>query len=159
MTGALFATRLRQVEAFDDHADMSHEQYVQVARQGGVDEWREDYQFERKDGTLVWLADHSVQIRDAVGKVTGSLGILIDISERKTEAARRRSEAELRALFASMQDVVLVIDRLGLYREIAPTNPGMLVKAPEELLGKTLQDVFRPEQAQSFLDVIRQVPK
>jgi diguanylate cyclase (GGDEF)-like protein/PAS domain S-box-containing protein len=158
MTGALFATRLRQVEAFDDHADMSHEQYVQLARQGGVDEWREDYQFERKDGTLVWLADHSVQIRDAVGKVTGSLGILIDISERKqTEAARRRSEAKLRALFASMQDVVLVIDRLGLYREIAPTNPGMLVKAPEELLGKTLQDVFRPEQAQSFLDVIRQV--
>jgi diguanylate cyclase (GGDEF)-like protein/PAS domain S-box-containing protein len=158
MTGAFFATRLRQFEAFDDHADLSHEKYVQLARQGGVDEWREDFLFERKDGTLVWLADHSVQIRDAAGKVTGSLGILMDISERKqAEAARRQSEAELRALFASMQDVVLVIDRLGRYREIAPTNPGLLVRAPKELLGKTLQEVFRPEQAQIFLDVNHQV--
>ena len=137
---------------------MSHEQYVQLARQGGVDEWREDYLFERKDGTLVWLADHSVQIRDAAGKVTGSLGILMDISERKqAEAARNQSEAELRALFASMQDVVLVIDRLGKYREIAPTNPGLLAEAPKDLLGKTLQDIFRPEQVQTFLDVIQQV--
>jgi diguanylate cyclase (GGDEF)-like protein/PAS domain S-box-containing protein len=91
---------------------------------------------------------------------TCALSVIHDITERKlAEEALRKSEAELRALFASMHDVVLVIDSQGVYREIAPTNPGMLVEAPEELLGKTLQDVFRPEQAQIFLDVIRQVLK
>jgi diguanylate cyclase (GGDEF)-like protein/PAS domain S-box-containing protein len=56
-----------------------------------------------------------------------------------------------------MQDVVLVIDRLGVYREIAPTNPELLAKPPEELLGKTLQDVFTAEQAQAFLKVVQKV--
>jgi diguanylate cyclase (GGDEF)-like protein/PAS domain S-box-containing protein len=158
MTGPLFTTRLRKVETFGKHKELSHEQHIRLARQGGVDEWREDYLFERKDGTLVWLADHSVQIQDPAGKTIGSLGILMDITERKqVEAALRQSEAEMRALFASMHDLVLVIDRLGVYRKIAPTNPGLLVKPPAELLGKTLRDVFPPEQAASFLGVVQSV--
>jgi PAS domain-containing protein len=67
-------------------------------------------------------------------------------SQLNTELAVRKqaeqqladSESELRALFASMQDVVLVIDREGVYRKIAPTNPGLLVKPSVELLGKNL---------------------
>jgi diguanylate cyclase (GGDEF)-like protein/PAS domain S-box-containing protein len=67
------------------------------------------------------------------------------------------SEAELRAMFASMQDVVLVIDREGMYRKIAPTNAALLVKPPEELLGKNLRDIFPAEQAETFLSAVRQV--
>ncbi|HLO13581.1 MAG TPA: HD domain-containing phosphohydrolase [Anaerolineales bacterium] len=81
-----------------------------------------------------------------------------DIHNRKwIEDALAASEAELRALFASMNDVVLVIDRDGVYRQIAPTNPALLYRPPEELLGKTLQDVFPAEQAQAFTKTIRQV--
>jgi len=81
-----------------------------------------------------------------------------DITSRKqAEEALAASEAELRALFASMHDVVLVIDRLGVYLEIAPTNPDLLVKPPEELLGKTLRDVFPSEQAEAFISVVQQV--
>ncbi len=81
-----------------------------------------------------------------------------DVTGRKqTEEALAASEAELRALFASMNDVVLVIDRNGVYREIAPTNPGLLYRPPEELLGKTLQDVFPAEQAEAFISTVRQV--
>ncbi len=56
-----------------------------------------------------------------------------------------------------MHDVVLVIDDHGIYRKIAPTNPGLLVKMPDELLNKSLQDVFPAELAKDFLKVIRQV--
>ncbi|HLO18649.1 MAG TPA: HD domain-containing phosphohydrolase [Anaerolineales bacterium] len=81
-----------------------------------------------------------------------------DLTDREQMAkALSASEAELRALFASMNDVVLVIDRNGVYREIAPTNPGLLYRPREELLGKTLQDVFPVEQAESFISTIRQV--
>jgi PAS domain S-box-containing protein len=80
-----------------------------------------------------------------------------DITERKrAEANLVASEAELRALFASMQDVVLVIDREGVYRKIAPTNPGLLVSPPEELLGKNLRDIFPVGQAEAFLEAVRQ---
>jgi PAS domain S-box-containing protein len=67
------------------------------------------------------------------------------------------SEAKLRGLFASMQDLVLVLDREGTYREIAPTHPDLLVRPAQELLGKRLQDVFPADQAAEFIRVIQQV--
>jgi PAS domain S-box-containing protein len=86
------------------------------------------------------------------------LSITRDITGRKrAEQALVASESELRALFASMEDVVLVIDRQGVYRKIAPTNPTLLVKPPDELLGKNLRDIFPAEQAEAFLTVVRKV--
>ena len=76
---------------------------------------------------------------------------------RKAEEALARSEAELRALFASMHDLVLVIDRAGVYIKIAPTNPGLLVKPPQNLLGKVLRDVFPPEQTETLIGVVQKV--
>ncbi|MFL7867617.1 MAG: GAF domain-containing protein, partial [Anaerolineales bacterium] len=75
---------------------------------------------------------------------------------KRAEEALATSEAELRALFASMQDVVLVIDQEGVYREIAPTDPGLLYKPAQELLGQNLRDVFSAEQVETFISVIRQ---
>ncbi len=86
------------------------------------------------------------------------IGTTLDITDRKqAEEALAASETQLRALFTSMNDVVLVIDRDGVYRQIAPTNPSLLYKPPEELLGRTLQDVFPAEQAETFLGTVRQV--
>ncbi|GAP07799.1 protein containig PAS domain S-box [Anaerolinea thermolimosa] len=76
---------------------------------------------------------------------------------RKASKALEASEAELRALFASMRDVVLVIDREGVYLKIAPTNPELLYRPADELLGKRLDELFPPEQAGAFLQTIRRV--
>lgn len=76
---------------------------------------------------------------------------------QKAAAALAASEAELRALFASMRDVVIVMDREGVYRKIAPTQPDLLVRPAEELLGQRLLDVFPTDQAARFLSVIHQV--
>ena len=86
-----------------------------------------------------------------------STQVAIAITRKRAEDALRQSEAELRALFACMRDVVLVIDSQGIYLKIAPTNPELLVKPPEELLGKTLWEVFRPDQAETFIGAIKQV--
>jgi diguanylate cyclase (GGDEF)-like protein/PAS domain S-box-containing protein len=86
-----------------------------------------------------------------------STQVAIAITRKRAEDALRQSEAELRALFASMHDVVMVIDAKGLYFKIAPTNPELLVRPPEELLGKTLQEVFQPDQAETFINAIKQV--
>ncbi len=69
------------------------------------------------------------------------------------------AEAELRALFDCMRDIVLVIDRRGVYREIAPTRAALLYRPPHELLGKSLRDVFPADQAQELIETIEQVLK
>jgi PAS domain S-box-containing protein len=56
--------------------------------------------------------------------------------------ALARSESELRALFAAMDDVILVVDKDTTYLRIAPTNQAKLVMAPDELLGKRMTDIF-----------------
>jgi len=86
-----------------------------------------------------------------------STQVAIAINRKRAEDALRQSEAELRALFASMHDLVMVIDRDGVYRKIAPTNPELLVKPAEELLGTTLRDLFQPDQAETFIVAINQV--
>ena len=107
----------------------------------------------RKDGTLVSVEISAKQFPN--GKLQG---IARDITERKQVAeALTASESELRALFASMHDVVLVIDRDGVYRKIGPTKPINMYKPPEEILGKSLAEVFPEEQAQFFLNTLRQV--
>ena len=91
-------------------------------------------------------------------KVKGRVWSFHDITERKRiEEALMASEAELRTLFASMQDVVMVIDREGVYRKIAPTNPRLLVRPPEELLGKNLKEVFAAEKAEASRQLIQRV--
>ncbi len=111
----------------------------------------------RQDGSRAFVEVRPQVIVEA-GQPVGNRGTLSDVTERmQSHEALRQSEAELRALFASMHDAVLVIDRDGVYREIAPTNPKLLVKPPEELLGKSLRDFFPPEQAESHISVVQQV--
>ncbi|MBE7433199.1 MAG: diguanylate cyclase [Anaerolineales bacterium] len=114
----------------------------------------------RFDGTQMWIEGDYICMYDAAGRITGHFGIQREITDRKRiENALASSEAELRALFASMHDVVLVIDREGVYRKIGPTNPGLLVRPPAELLGKNLRDVFPSGEAELFRTVVERVLK
>ncbi len=117
-----------------------------------------EYQAYRKDGSVIWVSENVHSVHRADGALLYYEGTVEDISNRKqAEESLAASEAELRALFASMLDVVLVIDREGVCRKVAPTNPGLLVRPPNELLGKNLWDVFPDEQARDFIDSIQQV--
>lgn len=80
-----------------------------------------------------------------------------EINERKrAEKALRVSETELLALFAGMTDVVIKLNREGRYLKIAPTSPELLYKPADELIGKTLHEIFPQDQADIFMEHIRQ---
>ncbi len=79
----------------------------------------------------------------------------IAISRSRLYAEVRGNEERLRALFAGMNDVILVLDEEGRYLEIAPTNPSLLYRPPEELVGKTLHEVLPRERADEFQGHIR----
>ncbi len=107
----------------------------------------------RKDGSILYTDINSYHLTwDGKECI---MGIFRDISERrKVEDSLRKSETELRALFNAMSDVILVLDSTGRYLKIAPTNPALLYKPIEELLGKTISEVFPKQQAKFFLDYI-----
>jgi PAS domain S-box-containing protein len=69
------------------------------------------------------------------------------------------SEADLRALFASMEDVVLVVDSDARYVRIAPTNPSSLIRPPDELIGQRMVDVLPKETADLFVAAIQETFK
>jgi PAS domain S-box-containing protein len=83
--------------------------------------------------------------------------LLSEIRERhRVEAALRASEAELRALFAAMTDVITVFDADGRYLNMVATNSQLLYSPGKERIGRTVYDILPPYQASLFMRHIQQ---
>ncbi len=67
----------------------------------------------------------------------------------------KRKEVELRAIFNSMDTLVIEIDKEARYVKIAPTNDKLLYKPADQLLGKTLYDVFDKDTAEFHHNAIK----
>ncbi len=76
------------------------------------------------------------------------------VAERTAEL--KAAEAELRALFAAMTELIIVVDASGRYLKVAPTNLSLLYKPTEELVGKTVGEVVGQTAADRLLDCIRE---
>jgi anti-anti-sigma factor len=78
-------------------------------------------------------------------------GLLARITELEAElAVLRPSEAELRAMFRAMTDVVLVMSRDGRYLKIAETAPDLLYRPSSDLVGKRMHEVMPAGAADFF---------
>ncbi len=98
--------------------------------------------------------------RDLLLAFAGQAAIAIQNARLFQETQRSRealahSEAELRALFLAMTDVIIVYDREGRYVRIAPTNPSRLFRPPDEMLGKKISEILPPSLHQPFLQTIQ----
>lgn len=92
-------------------------------------------------------------LMEAMAAIGNHIGQFIE--RKRTEANLRASETELRALFNAMADLIFVIDADGRYLKIVPTNPALLCQPHEQLIGKTLHDVFPQTKADFFLSHVR----
>lgn len=83
--------------------------------------------------------------------------LLSEIRERhRAEEALRASEAELRALFAAMTDVITVFDGNGRYLNMVATNSQLLFSPGTERVGQTVYEILPPYQASLFMRHIQQ---
>ena len=99
---------------------------------------------------------HSVPVYDEKGNLLHYQGYNVDITERKqAEDSLFKSDNNLRTLFNAMTDVVFEMDYDGRYINIAPTSPELLYKPSDEIIGKTLHEVFPKSEADKFLEFIR----
>ena len=75
-------------------ASMSLAEAVRRVQSGEVDAWTDDIQIVMRSGEERWLADSSIELRNSEGISTGSIGLLIDITERKQAEADLREAKE-----------------------------------------------------------------
>ncbi|MBW4679864.1 MAG: diguanylate cyclase [Microcoleus vaginatus WJT46-NPBG5] len=79
----------------------------------------------------------------------------LEVRVEQRTASLKQTEAELRALFAGMSELIFVFDAEGRYLKIAPTNPALLYKPAEQLMGKTVYEIFPRVPADIFMTHIQ----
>jgi rsbT co-antagonist protein RsbR len=112
----------------------------------------------RKDGSLITCQWYNAVLRDEHGVVVGWLSQTQDVTEQLAASEQLAQTAKyLQTILGAMNDIVLVIDAEGVYRDVAPTQPEVRYNHSATLLGRTITDLIGPEQAEEYLTVIREV--
>lgn len=127
-------------------------QALQAHLDGETEHFEEEFQVVRIDGEVVWLLDRGkVTERDGDGKPLRMVGAITDITERKTaEEERRRTEEWLQSIFDNAPFLMSLKDKDG--RTVRANRQYHTVYGldPDELLGRTADDVFDTEYAKVF---------
>jgi PAS domain S-box-containing protein len=126
---------------------------------GEVPNYRAEYRLRTQDGQWKWiLSVGKIVAWNESGEPIRVLGVCIDIDDRKqAEAALQASEAELRALFSAIPDPMCIFNAEGQVICVTEGNPSYTELYKEELVGKTLHQLFAKEQADELLGYIQQV--
>ena len=115
-------------------------------RSGNARHWVDEEQFRRKDGNIIWCETSRAPIFDTNGKLSYTLSIRTDITERKRAVeALRESERIFRSIFENT-DVGMTV--VSLDRKIRLFNPAlcnMLGYTPKEFETSMLRDMVHPD--------------
>ncbi|MCG2714846.1 MAG: PAS domain S-box protein, partial [Candidatus Marinimicrobia bacterium] len=112
MNPTLWRKIIKQSILYGDAEDLEWDEAVRQTRAGKFKRWRSDNLIAARDGQERWIADASVEIRNAEGVSIGSVGIFMDITERKRveEESKRKADQlvsgkkEAERLYAESQD-------------------------------------------------------
>ncbi|HPN37150.1 MAG TPA: ATP-binding protein [Melioribacteraceae bacterium] len=66
----------------------------------------------------------------------------------------KNNERELSALFTSLNEIVIIFDDKGIYKQIAPSCRNLLVKPYDEIINKSLFEIFDEDTALFFYNAI-----
>ncbi len=128
------------------HADDRERVMAETARMlaGGTSSPVE-YRVLRGDGSIAWIRDEGVLVRDQAGKPLCTQGYMLDITERKErEAALRQSEARMRAMLGAALDGVITIDSDGAIIEFNAAAERIFGYARDAVLGRQMVDLIVP---------------
>ncbi len=108
-------------EEYDFQGDLAGttvQQAVRRALQGEVDVWRLDCRIRTKSGEERWISDTAVLIRNEVGSIVGSIGILQDITDRKRIERDLQQQARFESLIADLSTKFINLEPQEIDRNI-----------------------------------------
>ncbi len=105
MTPKLWRSLVQKSIMLDKASGMERDEAARLARSGQLDVWKSDDYIRTCDGQMRWVMDAAVEIPDESGHSRASLGILLDITERKqAEEALRESNQRLEETLAELRE-------------------------------------------------------
>lgn len=112
----------------------------------------------RPDGSINWYYVQLTSETNAQGVVTGYMGTLTDITDRKRiELALRQSEQKFRGAFDTITTGMALVSASGGFQEVNRTLCQMLSYSEEELLSLGLEQIFHPASLQTELPLIEKM--
>jgi PAS domain S-box-containing protein len=104
---------------------------------------------ERPDGSRFWFTPYPAVLRDAAGRVTGGINLLVDITERK--AAETEAQEYFKVIVETTPECVKVIAPDGTVQLMNSYGLAMVeADAAEEVLGRSVYDLIAPEYRERF---------
>lgn len=123
----------------------------------------ESYEFELKvcspSGEWRWvLTRGTVVAHDHSGKPARAVGVFLDITDlKRAQMAARESEERYHAVVESAGDTIAVLDGSGVFLFVNRHGAEQLGGRSEDLVGRTVHDLFVPEVAAELLADVREV--
>jgi PAS domain S-box-containing protein len=107
----------------------------------------------RKGGQRIEVSLSISPIKSPSGATIGISKVARDITEtNKTRQVLRRQTEELRRIFETSQDLIMVMDSRGFLVQISPSCEAILGYRPEEMIGRSGEDFIHPDH----LEISRQ---
>ncbi|WP_350446421.1 PAS domain S-box protein [Pseudomonas solani] len=127
--------------------------FVHVPEHEGVE--AREWTYVRKDGTRFPVTLVITAIRDAGGKVTGYLGIALDITERKAaEHQLEESLATTRAVLDTAVNPVITFGTDGRIHTFNPSGGVVFGCDPETMPGRRLEELVDPASRGAFAKLL-----
>ena len=104
---------------------------------------------ERPDGSRFWFTPNPTVLRDAQGRITAGINLLVDITERKNAAIEAREQ--FRTIVDATPECVKIVDRDGtLLFMNAPGLDAVGATDAEAVIGKSVYGLIAPEHRDKF---------
>ncbi|MCW4030300.1 MAG: PAS domain S-box protein [Candidatus Bathyarchaeota archaeon] len=128
---------------FEEDIPEAFKKLAEVKAKGQI---LDEFIFKSKDGQPVNIRVNGFRMPD--GKL---VAFCENVTERKkTEVALRMSEAKLRSIVENSTDQIFMIDENSRYLFVNKSLADSIGKRPEDIIGKSISEVYPPETAAQF---------
>lgn len=106
-----------------------------------------EYRLVHKNGDIRWVSGNAVPVFNKAGEITGYIGTISDVTERKNaEQLIRNSEETRRLIMNSALDAIICMDIQGYITVWTPQAEKIFGWKEQEVMGKIMANIIIPEQ-------------
>ncbi len=110
----------------------------------------------RKGGTPIEVSLTVSPIKSPSGTTIGISKVVRDISDaNKTRQVLRQQAEELRRIFETSQDLIMVMDSRGTLVQVSPSCETVLGYRPQEMIGRSAVDFIHPDHLETSRQEMR----